>query len=242
MKYFCVSVTLKPFCLHVNCVVVIIAVASSVLYIKSLSYSNHVGKLASKFVVPKEIWICPLTMGTNLVLDLIWYSFRAPTLYARYLIMVSIDTLDSGPWFSIKMLSLQWCHNGHGDISKLQAYASLLNRLFRHRWKKTPKLHVTGLCEGIHRCLVNSPHKGPVTGKICRNLNIDWMNGLAQFVNAALVMCVNLKTFKLYPVITRWFYMPVWFYLLKIHIYVNDFVYLQACWVVFMYICICAHN
>ena len=51
---------------------------------------------------------------------------------------------------------------------------------------------------------------------ICWNLNI--LNGLAQFVNAALVMCVNLKTFKLYSAITRWFYTPVWFYLLKIHI------------------------
>ena len=32
--------------------------------------------------------------------------------------------------------------------------------------KKTPKLRVTGLCEGIHRWPVYSPHKGPVTRKM----------------------------------------------------------------------------
>ena len=32
--------------------------------------------------------------------------------------------------------------------------------------KKTPKLHVTGLCWGIHRWTVNSSHKGPVTRKM----------------------------------------------------------------------------
>ena len=52
---------------------------------------------------------------------------------------------------------------------------------------------------------------------MCRDLNIDWMNGLAQFVNAALVMCANLKTLKMHSAITRWFYMPVCFYLLKIN-------------------------
>ena len=42
-----------------------------------------------------------------------------------------------------------------------------LNRLFRHRSKKTSKLRVTDLCvRGIHRWPVYSPHKGPVTRKM----------------------------------------------------------------------------
>ena len=60
---------------------------------------------------------------------------------------------------------LQWRHNG---VSSHQLHDCLLNRLFRHRWKKSSKLCVTGLCvrRGIHRWLVNSPHKGPVTRKM----------------------------------------------------------------------------
>ena len=42
----------------------------------------------------------------------------------------------------------------------------LLKCLFNRRSKKTPKLRVTGLCEGIHRWPVNSPHKGPVMRKM----------------------------------------------------------------------------
>ena len=42
-----------------------------------------------------------------------------------------------------------------------------LNRLFRRRSKKTSKLHATDLYEGrgIHRWLVDSAHKGPITKK-----------------------------------------------------------------------------
>ena len=44
--------------------------------------------------------------------------------------------------------SLQWRHNERDGVSNHQPYDWLLNRLFRHRWKKTSKLRVTGLCEG----------------------------------------------------------------------------------------------
>ena len=41
---------------------------------------------------------------------------------------------------------LQWRHNGFGGVSNHQRHDCLLNRLFRHRWQKTSKLRVTGLC------------------------------------------------------------------------------------------------
>ena len=44
--------------------------------------------------------------------------------------------------------SLQWRHNGRHGVSNHHPYDCLLNRLFRRRWKKTPKLRVTGLCAG----------------------------------------------------------------------------------------------
>ena len=44
--------------------------------------------------------------------------------------------------------SLLWRHNGHDGVSNHQPHDCLLNRIFRHISKKTPKLHVTGLCAG----------------------------------------------------------------------------------------------
>ena len=45
--------------------------------------------------------------------------------------------------------ALQWCYNERDGVSNHRRLACLLKRLFRRRWKKTSKLHVTGLCEGI---------------------------------------------------------------------------------------------
>ena len=50
--------------------------------------------------------------------------------------------------------SLQWRHNRLDGVSNYQPYDCLLNCLFRRRQNKTPKLRVTGLCEG------NSPATG----------------------------------------------------------------------------------
>ena len=59
---------------------------------------------------------------------------------------------------------LQWRHNECDVISNRRHHDGLLNRLFRCRSKKIPKLHVTGLCEG--NSLVNALHKGPVMRKM----------------------------------------------------------------------------
>ena len=61
---------------------------------------------------------------------------------------------------------LQWRHNELDVVSNYQPHNCLLNCLFRHRSTKTSKRRVTGLCEGIHRWPVNSPHKRPVTRKM----------------------------------------------------------------------------
>ena len=63
-------------------------------------------------------------------------------------------------------VSLQWRHNGRYGVSNHQPHDCFLNRLFRHRSKKTSKLRVTGLCAGIHRRPGNSPAKWPVTRKM----------------------------------------------------------------------------
>ena len=48
--------------------------------------------------------------------------------------------------------SLQWRHNGRHSISNHQPHDRFLNRLFRHRSKKAPKLCVTSLCAGNSPC------------------------------------------------------------------------------------------
>ena len=51
-------------------------------------------------------------------------------------------------------ITLEWRHNGHDGVWNHQPHGCVLSRLFRRRSKKTPKLRVTGLCEG------NSPVTG----------------------------------------------------------------------------------
>ena len=62
--------------------------------------------------------------------------------------------------------TLQWRHNERDGVSNHRRYDSLLNRLFRHRSKKTPKLRITGLCEGNSPVTDDFPHKGLVTRKM----------------------------------------------------------------------------
>ena len=51
-------------------------------------------------------------------------------------------------------LTLQWRHNERDGVSNHRHLDCLLNCLFRHKWKKTLRLRVAGLCEG------NSPVTG----------------------------------------------------------------------------------
>ena len=50
--------------------------------------------------------------------------------------------------FAHLIIALLWRHNGHDGLTNHQPHDCLLNHLFRHRSKKTPKLRVTGLCAG----------------------------------------------------------------------------------------------
>ena len=61
--------------------------------------------------------------------------------------------------------SLQWRHDERDGVSNHQHHECLLNRLFRRRSKKTPKLRQLWPVTG-DRWPVNSPHKWPVTQKM----------------------------------------------------------------------------
>ena len=54
----------------------------------------------------------------------------------------------TNPYIYSADISLQWLHNERDGVSNHQPHDCLLDRLFRHRWQKTSKLRVTGLCAG----------------------------------------------------------------------------------------------
>ena len=64
--------------------------------------------------------------------------------------------------------TLQWRHNDNeGDgVSNHQPHDCLLKRLIKRRSKKHHSSASLAFVGGIHRWLVNSPHKGPVTRKM----------------------------------------------------------------------------
>ena len=67
--------------------------------------------------------------------------------------------------------TLLWRHDGRDGVSNHQPHEYLLNHLFRHRWQKTSKLRVTGLCEG------NSPMAGKFLAQNAsnaENVSIWW--------------------------------------------------------------------
>ena len=73
------------------------------------------------------------------------------------------------------VMSLHWRHNDHDGVSNHQPHGYLLNRLFRHRSKKTSKLRVTDLCVwGIHRDRWISRTNGQLRGKCFHLMTSSW--------------------------------------------------------------------
>ena len=65
---------------------------------------------------------------------------------------------------SIRPYTLQWRHNEHNGVLNHRFFDYLLNRLFRHRSKKTSKPASLAFVRG--NWPMKSPHKGPVTPKM----------------------------------------------------------------------------
>ena len=85
-------------------------------------------------------------------------------------------------WLSHYTGALQWRLNGRVSVSIHQPHHCLLNRLFRRRSKKTPKLRVTGLCAR------NSPVTGEFQSQMAsnaENASIGWRLHVAQEINQA---------------------------------------------------------
>ena len=80
--------------------------------------------------------------------------------------------------------SLQLRHNECDGLSNYRCLGCLLNRLFRHRWNKTPKLHATGLCAGNSPMTSESPAQRAVNTE---NVLLWWQHH---------VMLISIWTLK----------------------------------------------
>ena len=63
----------------------------------------------------------------------------------------------------VKLVTLQWRHNGCDGVSNHQPHHCLLNCLFRRRSQKHQSSASLAFVREIHRWPVNFPHKWPVT-------------------------------------------------------------------------------
>ena len=86
---------------------------------------------------------------------------------------------------------LKTCWVPHDGVSNHQPNGCLLNRLFRHRSKKTPKLRVTGLCAG------NSPVTGELPAKMASNAenNFIWWRHHVYHHNDSTIVSQEPHTF-----------------------------------------------
>ena len=93
------------------------------------------------------------------------------------------------------LLSLQWRHDERDGDSNHQPHDCLLNRLFRRRSKKTPKLGVTGRCAG------NSPVTGEFPAQMAsdaENVSIWWRHHGIYGQKVLSYVLQSLRTFSRY--------------------------------------------
>ena len=76
--------------------------------------------------------------------------------------------------------TLQWRHDECESVSNRLCPDCLLKRLFRHRSKKTPKLRVTGLCEGNPSVTGGFPSQRSSNAE---NVSIWWRHHVTEEVN-----------------------------------------------------------
>ena len=92
---------------------------------------------------------------------------------------------DFQPW-PPQPITLQWRHNERDGVSNRRHLDCLLNRFFRRRSRKTPKLRVTGLYGG------NSPVTGEFSSQRAsnaENISIWWRHhGLESWTSSPLAL------------------------------------------------------
>ena len=109
-------------------------------------------------------------------------SFEMTTEMSRILVVLGVVWFPSDASFEI---SLQWRHNEHNGVSNHQPHDCLLKRLFRRRSKKTSKLRVTGLCEGIPPVTGEFPAQRASNAEI---LSIWWRHHVSECIRIEYIL------------------------------------------------------
>ena len=137
--------------------------------------------------------------------------------WAQYIMIFIQECHNQYRW-----LSLQWRHNRYDSVSNHQPHYCFLNRLFRHRSKKTSKPRVTDLCAG------NSPEAGEFPAQRAsnaENVSIWWRHHgpfdhtpektysakllcLPSFCCLKLIPMANITPVKLHPMIKSPAFIP----------------------------------
>ena len=101
-------------------------------------------------------------------------------------------------WYGFTFISrflatLQLHPNGCDGVSNHQSHDCLLNRLFRHRSKKTTKLRVTYLCAGNSRVTGDFPAQ---ISSNAENVSIWWRHHEHRLARSALRASMRRKSSK----------------------------------------------
>ena len=114
--------------------------------------------------------IKPIHLSSRLIVSSWWATWQVWQAWQVYWRKTQYWPHRGTCMYNIKMInawtvaSLQWRHNGRDGVSNHQPHHCWIKRLFRRRSKKTPKLRVTGLCEG------NSPVTGEFPAQMASNM------------------------------------------------------------------------
>ena len=95
----------------------------------------------------------------------------------------------------VRPATLQWRHNEHDGVSSPRRLHCLLNRLFRRRSKKTPRLRVSGLCEG------NSPVAGELSAQRAsnaENVSIRWRHNERSPLTFCFITMTNVLILEMF--------------------------------------------
>ena len=91
------------------------------------------------------------------------YAFKIISTSPIYSVLETQDKCSFWKKSPLKIKSLQWCHNEHDGISNhrcLSVYSAVCSGTDQRKYQSSTSL---AFVRGIHRWLVDSPHKGPVT-------------------------------------------------------------------------------
>ena len=88
-------------------------------------------------------------------------------------------------------INITWRHNEHDGVWNHRCLDCFLNRLLGADQRKTQSSTLLAFVRGIHRLLINSPHKGPVTRKCFHLITSSWMM-FSYITDILYLLCVYM--------------------------------------------------